>query len=72
MIKKLTAGRGRLHPPAGLLEQRAPDLLFKPVDLEADGGYRAPDPLGRCRERAGIGDGDEGTQEVDGQGSAHY
>jgi hypothetical protein len=71
VIEKLPAGRGRLHPPSGLLEQRAADLLLEPIDLEADGGYRAADALGRGRERARIGNGDEGTQEVDGQGSVH-
>jgi hypothetical protein len=66
VIKKLPAGRGRLHPPSGFLEQRAPDLLLEPVDLEADSGHRTPDALGRGRERACIGDGDKGSQEVDG------
>ena len=43
------------------LDELAPDLLFKPLDLQADGGLGQIHPTCRASEAAGLGDGNKAS-----------
>ena len=53
------------HRPRTTAEQRPARLKLEALDLLAHSGLGEMQPLGRATETAALGDGDEGTEEVE-------
>ena len=55
---------GQLHVPPGAFEKPGVEGRFQPLDLHAYGGLNAIQTLRRPREMTCLGDGNEGSEEV--------
>src|SRR5205085_2217460 len=55
-------GLGRLHPPAGAVEEALPEPLLERTNLEAHRRLRDAEPLRRLREALPLDDGAEGRE----------
>lgn len=60
MVEEHPTGGGELYPPGVPLHKGGADLVLQVAHLAAEGGLGGVQPcLGRNRQAAGLGDGDE-------------